>query len=234
MTPRWLSRPRARARSEASVAYASATLPRSATPWLQAPWCVLDFELTGLDLDRDEIIAFGAIPIDAGAVRLGGAVSTLVRPEREVGEAAIRIHSIRAVDLAGAPPLDQALEPLLGALAGRGLVVHAAAVERAHLGRALRRRRLRLRGPVIDTEALGRIWLHGRDGRLRRHLGLGELAEALGLPAERPHDALGDALTTAQVFIALAAHLDSEQPETVGTLAAAERRLEAIRMFQGG
>ena len=143
-------------------------------------------------------------------------------------------HSIRAADLAGAPPLGAALDPLLAALAGRGLVVHAAAVERAHLGRALRPQRLRLRGPVVDTEALGRIWLHGRDGRLRRHLGLGELAEALGLPAERPHDALGDALTTAQAFIALASHLGAEHPETVGSLAAGERRLGAIRMFQGG
>jgi hypothetical protein len=38
-------------------------------------------------------------------------------------------------------------------------------------------------------------------------------------------------LTTAQVFIALAAHLDNVRVETVGSLAHARWRLEALRAF---
>ncbi len=220
--------------SAAARAYARARQARRSTPWREAAWCVLDFELTGLDLRRDEIVSFAAIPVDGGLVRLGGAVSGLVRPERDVGEAAVRVHSIRRADLEAAPPLREALEPLLVALAGRILVVHTEAVERAMLARALRECGARLRGPIVDTEVLGRLWLHGRDRRLRSRLGLTELATALGLPAERQHTALGDALTTAQAFIALATHLDGERPETVGGLATAGRRLEAIRVFQGG
>jgi DNA polymerase III epsilon subunit-like protein len=85
---------------------------------------------------------------------------------------------------------------------------------------------------VVDTEVLGRLWLYEREGRLRRRLGLSELAAALGLPLERPHDALADALTTAQAFIALAAHLSASRVETVGSLSAAQERLDAVRMFQ--
>ena len=121
------------------------------TPWREARYCVADLELSGLDPRRHEIISFGALPIDAGRVRLQGAASGLVRPTRPLAEEAIRVHGIRAADLADAPPLAEALDPLLHAMAGRVLVAHHAAIERAFLGAALRRLGVRLRGPVLDT-----------------------------------------------------------------------------------
>lgn len=214
-------------------AYARARLPRRGTAWLEADWCALDFELTGLDPREDEIVSFGAIPIHQGRLQLRDAVTRLVRAPRESSEAAIRVHGIRTVDVAHLPPLADAIAPLLRAITGRVLVVHTAAIERAFLRRALRAQGLRLRGPIVDTEVLGRLWLHDRDGSLRRHLSLTDLAAALGLPAERPHDALGDAQTTAQAFIALAAHLDSVHAETVGTLSQGPRRLEALGFLHG-
>ena len=218
---------------EAARAYATAPLPRGRTPWREARWCALDFELTGLDPRTDEIIAFGGVPIEAGRLKLRAAVSGLVRPVREIGEASIRVHGIRAVDLVKAPLLEDSIGTLLGAITGRILVVHHAAIERPFLRTALRKIGVRFRGPVVDTEVLGRLWLHERDGELKRRLALGELADALGLPADRPHDALGDALTTAQLFIALATHLDAVRRETVGSLARARRRVDTVRMFHG-
>ena len=44
------------------------------------------------------------------------------------------------------------------------------------------------------------------------------MARGLGLPVHRPHHADGDALTTAQAFIALATHLEEFGPQTVGSL----------------
>jgi DNA polymerase-3 subunit epsilon len=203
--------------------------PGRRTPWRHARWCAIDCELTGLHPRRDQIIAYGAIPIDDGRLRLGGAVSSLVRPTRESAEAAILVHGIRASDLAHAPRLEQAVTPLLAAMAGRGLVFHSAGIDRPFLQRALG---FRLRAPIVDTEALGRLWLFEREGRLRSRLSLGELAAALGLPAEHPHDALGDALTTAQAFIALASHLDVRRPQTVGSLTRARRGVDSIALFE--
>jgi DNA polymerase III subunit epsilon len=218
----------------AAAAYASAALPKGRTPWRQARYCALDFELTGLDRSRDEIISFGAIPIEGGRVRLRDAVSGLVRPVRDLSEPSILVHGIRPADLARAPQLHEAILPLLSALAGRVLIAHSASVEASFLRRALQDRGLRLRGPVVDTEVLGRVWEWERSGRLLKHMTLGELAEALGLPADRPHVAIGDALTTAQVFLALASHLDARHPETVTSLARAERRLHSLRHFDAG
>ena len=50
----------------------------------------------------------------------------------------------------------------------------------------------------------------------------------------RPHHALGDALTTAQVFIALATLLDGYGPQTVRTLSLAGQRARALGVYSTG
>lgn len=189
------------------------------TGWRDARWCAVDLELTGLDPRRDEIIAIGAVPIDDGRAVLGGAYYSLARPARAPGRSSVLIHKLREADLVGAPALDRALDGLLAVLAGRQPVFHTAWVEEAFLGRALRRRGIRLLA-AADTEALGRRWLAGCGDEVPEHLSLGELAAALRFTAEPPHHALGDALTTAQAFIAIAGRLEVAAPQTVGSLTA--------------
>jgi DNA polymerase-3 subunit epsilon len=216
----------ARARGGAH-AYARAALPARRLPWQEGRYCVLDLELSGLDPRRHEIIAFGAIPVESGRVRLDGAVTSLVRPTGPLAEESIRVHGIRSADLAGAPSLDDAIDALLQAMAGRVLVAHYARVERAFLRVPLRRAGVRLRGPVIDTSHLVPLWLAERDGAPPADLTLTALARACSLPAHSPHTAIGDALTTAQLFIAAATHLDARSRQTIGTLARAHHGLAA-------
>ena len=218
-------------RSAAAAAYRRGRPPAGRTPWRDAAFCVVDLETTGLDPRRDAIVAWSAIPVDAGRVVLAGAREGLTRPPAGVPPSAVLVHGLREGDLAAAPPLAEAADALLEAMAGRVLVAHAAWVEQAFLRRAVRSRGARLRRRVVDTAALGRLWLYERDGRAPRSLALGDLARALALPIHRPHTATGDALTTAQAFIALAAHLDTLGGETVRSLADAERRLDTARQY---
>jgi DNA polymerase III subunit epsilon len=213
------------ARGSGATAYKQARLPSGRTRWREAGYCALDLELTGLDPKRDEIISFGAVPIEDGRVQLSAAVTGLVRPTGASSGDAIRVHGLRAADVADAPPLEVAIDPLLGVMAGRIPVVHVSAVERRFLRPALRRVGLRLRRPMIDTNVLGAVWLSERDPREPRELSLSDLAGVLGLPVHHPHDALGDALTTAQVFIALATHFEARRGTTVRGLTEARRRL---------
>ncbi len=194
--------------------------------------CVLDFETTGLDPARHEIVSFGAVPIDAGRIRAAGALERRVRPHRMPDAETVRIHGLTPADLAAAPPLEAVLDDLVGALEGRVLVAHAAWVERGFLAPALAERGRRLRGPVLDTAVLGRAWRRRAGRPDRGPPALGDLAAELGLPAHRPHHALGDALTTAQVFLALAAHLDAgrRRPLTIGRLARAGRPPLGLRV----
>jgi DNA polymerase-3 subunit epsilon len=203
--------------SPAARSYAEGSFPSRRTPWREAGFVVVDLELTGLDPATDEIVSFAAIPVEGGTVRVAGMRHGLVRPERMPGGETIRIHGLREADLADAPPLDRVLDALLEALTGRVLVAHSAGIETGFLGAALQRAGVELRNPVVDTARLG-----SELARLRQSPespeGLGDLARWLGLPAHSPHRAEGDALTTAQVLLALATHLEAFESVTVGSL----------------
>jgi DNA polymerase-3 subunit epsilon len=202
----------------------------SRTPWSSARWAVVDVEATGLRADRDELLSFGVVPIDNGRIQVGRSLYRLVRPQRMPGEQTVVIHGIRPADLADAPPISEVVDDLGQALAGRAMVAHVALVEKAFLGPILRDHGRRLPKVVVDTDVLGRLWMADRGLRPRSSpLALDELADALGLPVHRRHHALGDAQTTAQVFLALATHLSAHEPQTIGTLARAQRRARRAR-----
>jgi DNA polymerase-3 subunit epsilon len=203
--------------------YSRAAFPRGRTPWRLADYLVVDLELSGLDARRDEIVSFGAVPIAAGRVIAANALYGLCRPTSPLPEHSVLVHGIRTVDLDDAPPLDEAIQPLVAAMAGRVLVVHVEWVERSFLAPVMKRLGVRLHEPILDTYQLGRLLALERDLE-PGDLSLEGLARSLGLPVHRRHHALGDALTTAQVFLALVTHLESFAPETVDSLARAKER----------
>ncbi len=217
-------------RSVIASAYLAAPLPRSSTPWREASFSVVDLELTGLDPSVHEIVSFAATAVSGGRIRPRESVYRVVRPLRMPDADTIRIHGLLESDLENAPPLERVLDDLLEALTGRALVAHAAGIEVGFLRPALEAQGLRLRNPVVDTASLGRELRRLRaqpplrssgDGSSRAYdssPGLAPLAHLLGLPVHRPHHAEGDAITTAQVFIALATHLERYGRVTVGSL----------------
>ncbi len=219
----------------AAAEFASAPRPPDGAAWREARWCAVDLEMTGLDPRTDEIVAIGAIPIDGGRIQLGGGVYTLVRAFKRSQVGAVLVHKLRLADVADAPTLDQGMDLLLAALAGRVPVFHTAAIESAFLKRQFARRHVQL-PMAADTEALGRRWLAHRDGAQHAHgISLSRLAGALSQPAETPHHALGDALTTAKLFISLASLLDTLAPQTVGSLVGAgAAQSAAARRFGPG
>lgn len=197
------------------------------SPWRAASYAVVDLELTGLDPRRDEIISWCVVPIDDGAIDVAGVRAGLVRPRGASPAATATIHGLREADLDDVPEAPEALRPLAEALDGRVLVAHAAHVERAFLAPALRRLGRRPPRRAIDTALL---CAHpDRPGRSRPCHDLTALARELGLPVHAPHTAVGDALTTAQVFLCLAAQLDAIAPRTVGDLLAPRDPLAAAR-----
>jgi DNA polymerase III subunit epsilon len=210
--------------SDALRSYRELPFPSDATAWQHASFSVVDLETTGLDPANDEIISFATVTVAGGRIRLDDARYELVRPNHMPDWDTIRIHGLREADLEEAEPLEEVLDALIEGLAGRVLVAHVAAVERSFLGAALSTVGEELRNPIVDTAALDQ-----KLRRLRRQptasgdpVGLSEMVRALGLPVHRPHEADGDALTTAQAFIALATHLDEFELQTVGSL----RRVE--------
>ena len=175
--------------------------------------------MTGLDPARDAIVSMGFVPVSGGRIHLAGARHLLIDGRRDVGQSAT-IHRIRDQDLFQALPLSQGLDILFGALETRIPVFHHGTLDIGFLDsscRALANTPFKL--PHVDTLQLEKSRL------LRRHqpIAPGELRLAscrrrLSLPDASGHDALSDALATAELFIALAAHKGPSRQVTLKQL----------------
>ncbi len=197
--------------------------------WRAARFIAIDVETTGLDARRDEVISFAGIPIESARIVTPESVQGLVRPRAASTGASSEIHGLRDYDLAGAPEAPEALAPLAALMDGRVPVVHAQWVERTFLRKAgcpLPRR-------IVDTALLWRLLTIERGEPDPGTRSLSVIAGSLGLPAHRPHTAEGDTLTAAQVFLAMATHLEARGPATVRTLTGARRRLRAWQLWTG-
>lgn len=182
-------------------------------PWREVDYVVIDLETTGLDLKRDTIASYGAAVIEHGRIVASKNAYGLVRPTSTMTAESVTVHTLLPSELAAAPPIDDAVEKLDAMVSGHVVIAHAAWVERSFLTRAFASVGKKLRCTFIDTAVMARA-----AGAAVAPAGyepdLETLAEALNLPVINPHHALGDAVTTAQVFLALASRLSSDGDRT--------------------
>ncbi len=198
--------------------YINGPRPDEQISWRAVPYTVLDIETTGLDARRDAVLSIGLVEIEEGRIRLDKRWYTLVRPPDDmvVPAESIRIHGLLREDVAGAPSFAEILPDLLCRLAGHVLVVHYSAIDVRFLSRTLEETwGVKLRGPAIDTMLLGQALHHyanisGQESAngAGAPTALRVLAESAGVPIHAQHNALSDALTTAQLFLAQVTRLE--------------------------
>lgn len=192
----------------------SQPLPRANRDYRDCDYLALDLETTGLYPVKDQILSFGWVPIDGNRIRLAGAQHRLVQVDQAISADSAVIHQITDDQAATGEPLKAVLADCLRALGGRVLVAHHARIERGFLAAACHQvfgQEPLLR--VIDTQALARRSLDRRQQAYRADdLRLHALAASYNLPQMAAHNALCDALNTAQVFLAQSAYLDTGKP----------------------
>lgn len=190
-------------------------------PISEVPLVALDFETTGLNFDKDDIVSVGLVPFTSKRIYCKDSAHWLVQPRQKLDEESIVIHGITHSELTGAPDFSSIIEPLLAALAGKVIVVHFAPIERHFLYQALNARLGEgLEFAVIDTLELERRALKAKQGLLGRlfnsKLGSVRLADSrtrYSLPAYQNHNALTDAIATAELLQAqLAYHYRPDTP----------------------
>lgn len=174
-------------------------------PWREVEFASLDFETTGLDRERDAVVSFGVVPVRDGRVVVGEAVHRLVLPEVPPSSESMRIHGILPKDLAHAQPFPVAGQTLGLALGGRFLLTWFAGVEIGYLGRLYGGRRRSWVRRTIDVRQMA-IELEHMDRNVRQSLS--SAAKHYGVPVAHPHEALDDAIVTAQLFLVLACRLE--------------------------
>ncbi len=207
--------------------YLSAPFPSPGTPVTQLPLLAVDVETTGLDTERDRVVAVGWVPVDGLAIDLSGARRRVLAMRMDVGHSAT-VHGLTDDAIAaGAVPIDVLVE-LLGALTGRVLLAHHAAIEVGFLDAACRRVYGQpLIATSVDTLALQhRVITEGTGARsepLPGELRLWASRERYGLPRYRAHEPLTDALACAELYLAQVAELSLRSSKPLSLKAIQQR-----------
>lgn len=188
---------------------------------------VVDTETTGLSPSEGHVVVEVATVVVADAA-MGESWSSLVQPGRAIPADASAVHGITDAMVAEAPLPGPVAAELRRRCADLPLAFHNASFDLPFLIALLRQAgQPPLLNPIIDTLGLAR-GLGGPGGN-----SLGALSARMGMPREPQHRALGDARTTARIFLALAQRWEVERGvRTVAELAAASQdmmRLTAAR-----
>ncbi|TBH21455.1 3'-5' exonuclease [Thermus thermamylovorans] len=169
-------------------------------------YTAFDLETTGLDPEKDAIIALGAVHLLGRRVLRQETFEALVDPGRPIPRASTEIHGLTWEMLQGKPRLEEVLPGFRAFLEDTVLLAHNGAFDMAFLRRA---------GvdqpPLVDTLLLSHLLFPDlQDHRLER------LAERFGVPVLGRHTALGDALMTAEVFARMVPLLRERGYRTLG------------------
>lgn len=188
-------------------------------------YTVLDTELTGLSARKEEIVSIGAVRIRGLSIVPGESYSALVRPSIPLPKTSTLIHRITPEAIAEAPPLADVLPGLIEFCKGTLIVGHHVGLDMSFLNRACRKHHGQpLANPCLDTMRMAMLWRekrtpsHYEQFNLNISYVLTDLAEEFDLPRFTAHEALGDALQTAYLFIYLAKKIARNNPLTLQEL----------------
>lgn len=191
-------------------------------PLLGLDAVVIDTETTGLDPRKARVIELAAVRLSAGKLKEADSFRQLVRPGDDAIPAdTTAIHGIDDAAVATAPTFTQ-VWPRFSEYLGSGVVIgHTIGFDLAVWKRECDEAGLPWSRPrTLDTRLLAEIAAPKLAGYT-----LEKLAVWLGVEMTGRHTALGDAVTTARVFLALIPKL---RDHGIRTVAEAERACHAL------
>jgi len=203
-------------KSPAVKDWLSQPLPKTGGDAGNAVYLVVDLEMTGLDYRNHRIVSVGWVTIESGRIDLSSGGHRYIRSDQSVGQSAA-IHQIRDADIAQGVTEAEAMEALLAAGRGKVWVFHSAHLDYRFLNGAWRDAfGIPLLVPVVDTLKLEKDLFD----RTHRALSPGALRLAhcrrrYNLPDYPAHNALVDAVATAELLLAIMAH---KKAATLGSL----------------
>ena len=184
--------------------FLSVPFPSEDTCLSDLPILSVDFETTGLNAVKDKLLSVGFVGIDKRQIKLGSCYHQVIDIKHSLDADNVIIHQITDQQKSLGKPLRVVVEALLTALAGRVMLVHFARIEKQFLKQAC----LELYGVsppfmILDTLALAKRRLDQRDIAYDpQELRLSALRHKHNLPEHYAHNALNDAIATAELLLA--------------------------------
>ena len=165
----------------------------------------LDFETTGLNIERDSIISIGLVKISKLGINLQSSSHQLISTSENLPETSVVIHHITDNQLVNGISIDAALPNLLKILSGKVLLAHNAKIELGFINKMCHKLYdTDFVIPVIDTQFLAKRSLERQNKSYKnKELRLFNLRKSLNMPDYKAHNALMDAIATAELFLAM-------------------------------
>lgn len=169
------------------------------------PVVSLDFETTGLDIELDKVVSIGLVNIRNLSIDLSTASHLLVNPGQDVSKSSVVIHQLTDKYLEKADAIQEVMPRILERLSGKVLLAHHAAIEAGFLNEICKHLyQTDFLIPVIDTQALAKRSFELQNKVYKNsELRLFNLRRELNLPAYKAHNALMDAIATAELLLAM-------------------------------
>jgi DNA polymerase-3 subunit epsilon len=192
--------------------FLSVPFPALDTPIAKLPVLAVDFETTGLDAKADKLLSVGFVLMEQKQIKLNTSYHQIIKTKAQLEESNVIIHQITDDQKEQGQPLRIVVEQLLKALTGKVMLVHFARIERQFLQQAC----IELYGvapdfPIIDTLVVAKRQLDKRDVAYDpSELRLSNLRHQYKLPDHHGHDALNDAIATAELLLAQMANRPSK------------------------
>ena len=201
----------------------------AATPLIALDTVVLDTETTGLDVRQDRLVQIAAVRLHGADIIGHDVFDVLLDPGVPIPEVASRIHGLGDRDVAGKASF-AAIAPELAAFIGQSVVIgHSIHFDMALFRHEALRHGVTWKEPhAVDV---GMIAAGLQPGLV--DTSLDSLAAGLGITISGRHSALGDALATAKVYVALIPQMLAAGVRSLGELDALCRKPTDLIARQG-
>jgi DNA polymerase III subunit epsilon len=189
-------------------------------------YTVFDTETTGLNPDGgDEIISIGAVRIVNNRIVYQDVFEELVNPQRDIPMKSYRIHGINYEMVLEKDPIERVLPRFRQFIADTVLLGHNIAFDMKMLKVKEKTTGIQFNNPTLDTLLLSAM-LHP----VHEQHDLENIAKRLGVNIIGRHTALGDAITTAEIFKRLIPILNSNGILTLRDALMASKRTYYARL----
>lgn len=160
-------------------------------------YAVIDCETTGLNrMNNDKMIEIAVVHLDLD-LNITGKYETLLNPNRDVG--LVSLHGINGLMASRAPVFSDIMESLAALLNDRVIIAHNASFDTKFIRQAYESEGIAASlGDPLDTMRIAKDW-----SRSYASYKLDYLCSRFEVPLINAHTAMGDALATAQLFVAL-------------------------------
>jgi DNA polymerase-3 subunit epsilon len=174
------------------------------SPYAGNEMVAIDCETTGLDTRTAELVSIAAVRIKDERVLTSDSLDLRLQPPASLSGDSIKIHRMRGIDLSDGETLGEALEKFLDFIDNRPLIGWCIDYDLAVIDRHLRPRfGFGLPNVCLDMAQIYLREMHRTRPQLEPTVNFEAVAEALKVPVIGRHTALGDAVTTALMYIRL-------------------------------